>query len=299
LLGERYVLVRLSGRVAAFPDACPHRYGPLHLGTCDGVTLACPYHGWQFGSGGRCTSIPALGPEAVIPPKAELSPLAVEEECGVVFVALEPPRVPRAEIPELSSGALVAHLPVVRADVTAAAFIDNFLDVGHLAFVHAGTFGASDDAVVTGVHVERNGRSFLVRYEHMAENHEDALVATGEHPLVQPRRMLVWYIPPFNAALRLEYPLTRTSTTIVTWVQPETATSSRIYTVIAGDGITDDASARAAVAAELAVLTEDLRILEAMPVKDVPLDIRAQVHTGADRASVEFRRVLGGFLSGG
>ena len=53
-------------------DRCPHRRAPLSSGTIDGGVLRCAYHGWAFAGDGRCVEIPALGPEARIPPRAHL-----------------------------------------------------------------------------------------------------------------------------------------------------------------------------------------------------------------------------------
>ena len=52
-----------------------------------------------------------------------------------------------------------------------------------------------------------------------------------------------------------------------------------------------------AVAFELAVLREDLRIQEAYHELALPLDPTAEVHTRADRATLELRRVLGDLVA--
>lgn len=50
------------GEWHAFHDACPHRLVPLSDGriTPSGE-LECPYHGWRFEGGGRCTTMPQGG----------------------------------------------------------------------------------------------------------------------------------------------------------------------------------------------------------------------------------------------
>ena len=60
LLGEDIVLWRdAAGAVQAWSDRCPHRGAQLSLGKLvpcakgEGRTLECPYHGWQFASGGQ------------------------------------------------------------------------------------------------------------------------------------------------------------------------------------------------------------------------------------------------------
>ncbi len=63
-----------AGCERAALDRCPHRRAPLSSGhvDADGV-LRCAYHGWGFGGDGRCVDIPALGPDARIPPRAQLA----------------------------------------------------------------------------------------------------------------------------------------------------------------------------------------------------------------------------------
>lgn len=109
LLGEDWVLVRLAGEVAAFPDRCPHRLAPLSAGWVDEVAgeavLRCGYHGWCFTAQGRCAEIPALGPADHLPPRARLAPPAGVVECyGLVWLAPEPPVASIAEFPELDDG---------------------------------------------------------------------------------------------------------------------------------------------------------------------------------------------------
>ncbi len=49
--GRSYFVVETRpGRVVVLPDACPHRGGPLRLGTYDPArcVLECPWHGTRF-----------------------------------------------------------------------------------------------------------------------------------------------------------------------------------------------------------------------------------------------------------
>ncbi len=48
-----------DGAVAALEDACWHRLMPLSLGTLEGDTVVCGYHGLRFNGAGRCTFMPA------------------------------------------------------------------------------------------------------------------------------------------------------------------------------------------------------------------------------------------------
>jgi vanillate O-demethylase monooxygenase subunit len=45
-------------------NLCGHRGTQLSLGWVEGEEIICPYHGFRYGTDGRCTAIPAH-PEAV------------------------------------------------------------------------------------------------------------------------------------------------------------------------------------------------------------------------------------------
>lgn len=61
LLGEPLLIGRdKDGAVFALRDICPHRGIPLTYGQFDGREVECRYHGWRFGTDGRCTAIPSL-----------------------------------------------------------------------------------------------------------------------------------------------------------------------------------------------------------------------------------------------
>jgi phenylpropionate dioxygenase-like ring-hydroxylating dioxygenase large terminal subunit len=221
LLGEPWVLYRASGRIVAFPDRCPHRRTPLSIGHCEAGVLQCAYHGWRFDSAGACTEIPALGREASLPSAAQLSPPAgLVEAHGMVFLAPEPPLTPLGSIPEADDPTFeTGELPTLVARASAGLLADNFLDVAHFPFVHAGTFGADEAAEV----------------------------------------------PPF---------------------------------VVARDDLSGEPARMAdAISFEVAVLREDLRIQEALDDLVLPLGRTAEVHTRADRTTLELRRVLSDLVS--
>eukprot|EP00798_Chlamydomonas_sp_ICE-L_P010193 gene10193-8104_t len=45
---------------AVMEDRCPHRLAPLSEGRIINDSLACSYHGWQFGADRKCANIPQL-----------------------------------------------------------------------------------------------------------------------------------------------------------------------------------------------------------------------------------------------
>ena len=295
LMGEPWVLYRAGGRIVAFADRCPHRRTPLSLGHCEADALQCAYHGWRFDATGACIEIPALGRGARIPPAAQLSgPAGLVEAHGIVFLAPEEPLAPLGSIPEADDPSFeVGELPTLVARASAGLLADNFLDVAHFPFVHAGTFGADEAAEVPQYAVARDDWSFTMSYEHPFANREDPGVAAGIRPLVQTRRLSYRLSAPFHLRLRIDFVEAQGTNVIGFFIQPETADSCRLFTTLWRDDVSGDPVRMAeAVEFEVAVLREDLRIQESFYELALPLELTAEVHTRADRTTLELRRVL-------
>ena len=295
LLGEPWVLFRARAGLRAFPDRCPHRRAPLSLGSCEGGTLRCGYHGWRFDGDGRCVEVPALGADGVVPSRARLVPAAgVEERHGMVFLAPDAPIAPLAVLPEAADPRFdTGDLPVLRARASIGLLADNFLDMAHFPFVHRGTFGADEAAEVPNYQVDREGWSFTVGYEHSFANREDPGVAAGIRPLVQTRRLTYRFDAPFHLVLRIDFLDAGGANVIGFFLQPESDESCRIYTTLWRDDLAGDADRMAeAVAFEMAILQEDLQVQQAYDRLVLPLEATAELHTRADRTTLELRRVL-------
>jgi phenylpropionate dioxygenase-like ring-hydroxylating dioxygenase large terminal subunit len=304
LAGRGWALARLHGGVVAFADACPHRRARLSAGSVRDGTLQCTYHGWRFSDDGRCVHIPALGEEGQIPERAALArPAQVTERDGLVWLA---PRPPRAPLPELVPGRPLAgadvatvRLPVMHVEANAAILIDNFLDEAHLPFVHAATIGGAGPEPIPRADVARHGLSFTAVREHTFTNLTDPAVIDGSRPAVQRRRMTYRYQAPLAATLLLEY-LDAEGWQFLTFVvTPEDERTCRVYQTVTGPGLTDPEEAGAAAKYEMSIFEEDLDLQRrALSGLEFPLDPAAELHTRADRVSVEFRRVLAAAMGG-
>jgi phenylpropionate dioxygenase-like ring-hydroxylating dioxygenase large terminal subunit len=302
--GQGWALARLGDGIAAFADACPHRRARLSAGQITGGTLECAYHGWRFAGDGTCVEIPALGDTAAIPERATLRrPAEVAEQDGLVWLA---PQAPRAPIPELHPGAplggegiATVFLPVVEVAANAALLIDNFLDEAHFPFVHAATIGGAGPEPIPRAEVDRHGLSFTAVREHTFTNLTDPAVRDGTRPAVQRRRMTYRYQAPLTATLLLEF-LDAGGWTFLTFTaQPEDEHSCRVFQTATGPGLADPEQAQAAVKYEMSILEEDLDLQRrALSGLEFPLDPAAELHTRADRVSVEFRRVLAAAMTG-
>ena len=301
LLGEDWVLVRLPDpdapdgtRLAAFVDVCPHRLAPLSAGTVVGNGLRCGYHGWCFDADGHCVDIPALGGER-IPSRADLlAPAALTEHQGLVFLAPEPPLTDLLHVSEADDPTFVdGTLPPTRARVGAGLMIDNFLDMAHFPFVHAGTIGSEDAIDVPDFEIERTGYGMRVHSRHWFPNHEDPAVERGERDLLQERILTYEYRAPFLASLRIDYVQAGGTNVVTLFVQPEDDEHSRLYATIHRDDLGDEpARMPGMVAYEGKILEEDLVIQERYRDRRLPLDLTDEVHIKADRSTIELRRIL-------
>ncbi|WP_336485506.1 aromatic ring-hydroxylating oxygenase subunit alpha [Methylobacterium nigriterrae] len=139
--GEQMVVGRdAAGALFALRDRCPHRGMALSKGRFDGAALTCPFHGWRFGTDGRCRDVPTLSSADA----ADFSRIAVQrfpvlESAGFAWVnphlgprgGAEPPALPALDFEP--AGCLVVALEVEASfDLTTLSLVDP----GHVAFVH-------------------------------------------------------------------------------------------------------------------------------------------------------------------
>lgn len=296
LLGEPWMVARLGGGVVAFVDRCPHRMAPLSIGTVCGDRLQCRYHGWKFDASGTCTEIPSLGRAAAIPPRARVrAAAAVTERYGLVWVSVEAPLFDLPEYPEWEDPAFVNAMNDPReTTVSAGQLIDNFLDATHLRTVHAGTFGVDDGGYLPPSEIVRTGWKAHTTFDVQYKNFDDPLVASGEHPLVQPQRLYKEIAGPTSAVVRLFHPLTGKTVSFLFACCPRSAASTRIFKLMARDDLGDpDVQLPPLLAFEDRVLDEDLAVLEPYRDMAVSTDLRQEVSVRADRLSVAYRRILG------
>jgi phenylpropionate dioxygenase-like ring-hydroxylating dioxygenase large terminal subunit len=124
------------------------------MGRVENNNLECPYHGWQFTSGGQCVKVPAV-PDFVPPPSQCVKSFEVQEAYGLVWVRLEPSD---SQLPAFAAEA-DTYLRKVNCgpyDVAASAprIIENFLDMSHFGFVHEGWLGSREATAIDDYRVE-------------------------------------------------------------------------------------------------------------------------------------------------
>lgn len=123
-------------------DRCPHRAMPLSAGRLAEGAIACPYHGWRFGAGGRCVEVPG----AVVMPDVAADAFPVIVRAGLVWTSLAPapadfPRLPAAMEDE-SLDRFWWAVAASRARCLDA--LENHLDPAHPHYLHPWMVRAPD-----------------------------------------------------------------------------------------------------------------------------------------------------------
>jgi len=165
ILEEPLVLWRAAGsRAVALEDRCAHRNAALSKGAVFDGRLGCPYHGWVYDGEGRCVEVPSQGTEG--PPVCGVPRFPVVERYGLVWVWMgagapvgEPFPMPYWDTPGWGTYYMVTSFP---NEVTH--LVENFMDVPHTTFVHAGWFRKPAHQRIR-VLVERTPDSVLVTYD--------------------------------------------------------------------------------------------------------------------------------------
>jgi len=139
ILGQDLVFYRtLAGEVVVMRDRCPHRSAPLSMGELVDDELQCRYHGFRFGTDGKCKAVPG---EDFVPPTLCVDTFPVAERHALVWVwtgeasKADPALIP--EWPWLDKADFV-HLYMDNKTFKAPmlAIVENLLDLTHVHFTH-------------------------------------------------------------------------------------------------------------------------------------------------------------------
>jgi phenylpropionate dioxygenase-like ring-hydroxylating dioxygenase large terminal subunit len=293
LLGEPLVLWRdAAGAAHAFSDLCIHRGTALSLGSVEGDEIVCPYHGWRYGTDGACTLIPQLEDPKRIPRKARARPFRCEEHYGMVWVALEEPRWPLPEVPELESEewrTVLCGPYEWRCD--ASRQVENFTDFGHFPFVHPGLLGDPERPVVPQHEVETDGH--VLRYEIVrpeAPNTDDFPVFANEEHERPVRRNRYQLHLPYTIVLRLGW---GGDEGMVYFFASQPVAPDRCAGYLAiGRNYNFEQPDEVLVEFEDVIFGQDQRVVESQRPEQVPFDLAAELHLRFDAVAVAYRRAM-------
>jgi phenylpropionate dioxygenase-like ring-hydroxylating dioxygenase large terminal subunit len=162
MLGHDIVLFRDdAGAICALSDVCVHRGASLCRGKVQAGRIACPYHGWQYDSAGRCVLIPSLGEGAAIPKRARVDAYPVAIKYGLVWVFIgdmpesKRPPIPTTFEPYWASDAWRCISGKFLFKANWQRLVENGLDTAHVHFVHP-AFGNPNAARVEPAAIEEH-----------------------------------------------------------------------------------------------------------------------------------------------
>jgi phenylpropionate dioxygenase-like ring-hydroxylating dioxygenase large terminal subunit len=284
LLDEDLVLWRIGEKVHAWRDLCLHRGTRLSLGTVRDDTLICPYHGWTYNQEGQCVRFPAH-PDQTPPAKARVTVYQARVRYDWVWVSLGNPPGDVPGFPEWHDDAFrKIHCGPYTYKAGGPRAVENFLDVTHFPFVHAGLLGdpqypeindyeaaitpegvVAKDITVWQPDPDGSGRGARVTYTY------------------QVFRPLTAYFVKSSEGPRFAMYFT---------VTPVSETSSIAWAYVAMDYAYGDESDEQVRAFEDTVTWQDIPIVESQRPELLPLDLQAELHLRSDRTAIAYRTWL-------
>lgn len=288
LLGRDLVLWRSGGRIHAWLDLCRHRGAKLSLGKVEDECLVCPYHGWRYASSGACTGIPAH-PALAPAPRAKAEVYLAEEHYGLIWVCLAAPVRGVPTFPEWGDASyrkILAGPYSFRA--CAPRVMENFLDVGHYPFVHAGAFGTSGRYEIGDYVAEPSDAGPVARDIAVWRTWKSGPDGPGETVKVK-------------YTYRVQRPLTGNYTKVygperfsmLDTVTPVDEGESLVWSVMALN-YPAETTDREFLEYQDKVTGEDIPVVESQRPRTLPLSPDEELNVPSDRMSVAYRRWLAG-----
>ena len=287
LFGERIVLWSDGGEFHAMPDQCPHRGARLSLGQVREKELICAYHGWRFNNEGRCSFQPA---QPAIRPSAgtRVSRYPLIERFGLIWVCLGSSPASPPIFKGLDDDYHLVITGPYDVETSAPRVIENFLDVAHLPFVHAGMLGDEEHAEIKDYEVSSSEsgveiRNFRIWQPNASSVHTEGLEIEYSYDILRPYTIMLTKSP----AEQEEKP----TDLIFLTVSAREETRVRAWIIMATT-YGDEESEQAVHDFQDTIFMQDKDVLESQIPKNLPLELNMEKHQQADKASLEYRRWL-------
>jgi phenylpropionate dioxygenase-like ring-hydroxylating dioxygenase large terminal subunit len=282
LLDEDLVLWRVGERVHAWRDLCLHRGTRLSLGSVQGETLVCAYHGWTYNQEGRCVRFPAH-PTQTPPAKAQATVYQAQVKYDWVWVCLGQPERDVPSFPEWDDASFrKVHCGPYSYQASGPRAIENFLDVTHFPFVHTGLLGDPNYPEVNDYQVEITPEGVIARditvWQPDPDGSGQGAHVTYTYKVLRP---LTAYFVKSSAGPRFAMYFT---------VTPVSQENSIAWTYVGLDyGDQTDEEIRAF---EDKITWQDIPVVESQRPELLPLDLQAELHLRSDRTAVAYRTWL-------
>lgn len=293
LLDTRVVLWRdAHGALQAHHDRCVHRGTQLSIGRVEHGEIVCPYHGWRFGADGRCTWMPQLQDPRRVPARARIERFRCIERYGLAWVALQAPRWPLPDVPELEGG----EYRVIRTGPFewashASRQLENFTDFGHFAFVHQGLLGNPQQAVVAPHDVAIEGAVVRYAYRRPDEPNTTKLpVFTTDARKESDRNTRYAIHLPFTIVEHIDWG-GRDGMVYFFVSQPVSENRCIGYCLVARNYNYDQPDS-VMQEFERVIFGQDQRIIESQQPFALPLGDETELHMAFDKVAIAYRRAL-------
>lgn len=289
LLDERYLLLSDdTGEATVVIDTCPHRGAQLSLGSYDGIRLQCGYHGWEFDGSGRCVHQPAH-PDRSPTAASGLRVFETKSLYGMHWVSVgDHPR----ELPVFAAADRngVRHVVLEPAVVESSGprVIENFLDIAHFPFVHAGFLGDAPQTAVERYRVDSSSDALTL--------HDVSVWQPNSGPTATEGGVVAYdysVTHPYAATLTKEPQADNSADSgfsILLATSPLTETSCRVFRMVVVNDPTVDLDAQRAF--NRTIFLQDIPTVESQRPKRLPLDPHAEAHQPADAGSLAYRKWL-------
>ncbi len=285
LLGQDIVLWRSNTNtsLSVWRDLCVHRGAKLSGGRIQDECLVCPYHGWNYDASGRCVKIPAH-PSQLPPTRAQATVYQVTEKYGLVWVCLGTPVREVSDFPEWDDASFrkVDAGPYL-FKAQGPRIIENFLDVGHFPFVHAGFLGDPSHTEVGDYEVETTADGIVARDIGVWQPDPDG---TGQSAEV---KYTYRVLRPLTAYFQKTHKTQKFSIlNCVTPVDEHESISWMLMALNYASDTTDDQLR----SYQDAVSGQDIPIVESQRPELLPLDLQSELHLRSDRTAIAYRKWL-------
>jgi phenylpropionate dioxygenase-like ring-hydroxylating dioxygenase large terminal subunit len=294
LLDRELVLWRSNdGHAHAWRDLCPHRGTRLSIGHIEDDQLVCAYHGWRFADSGRCTRFPAL-PGVTPPAHACAKAYRIEERFGLIWVCVGNPRCDVPPFPEYADANLRKVLcGPYEVVASGPRIVENFLDMAHFPFVHAGILGEQPKNEVCDYNVgpfdDGAGRTGIIATGCFAWQPRPNSRAHGganveyTYRVVRPLTAILTKIPEQQGGFREAISL---------HVQPVAEEASVVWILLAMTNF--EQSETDLREFQDRIFLQDKPIVENQMPKRLPLEPGAELSIRSDRMSLAYRAYLRG-----
>lgn len=299
LLEQRLVVWRdADGQVHGAYDQCPHRGTQLSLGTVDDSgCITCPYHGWAFATDGQCVSIPQMAIDTAIPKRVHLDMVGCVEKYGMIWVCLGHPI---DEIPEFSvyKDSDMRHVECAPYtwNCSPERMVENFMDFGHLGYLHDGLLGSRDDLEVPAHKVITNGNQMTCELTMSVPSTNDSFGVTRLQGDRGKQTNSYIVSAPYTIYLESRYHDSGSARFLYFSVQPLSMEKCIGYCYQSRD-FDLDAPDEPFAEFQLVLAEQDRPIVESQFPIEAPLVLTDEVHLPFDKVAISYRRLLKDYFS--